>query len=253
MAWAGRSRDALALAEQGLAANPSDDRLLFARTVALRDGYEYGLALADVERLSRLRGEAKDVGVLQRTVEILERPYVQFDLSGRHESDGITVLASEVSFTQPISEAWWMMTGGSAAHLTARSGSAFGPIGGGSFMAEGGGWIGAQTRLAYGAIASARLGEATSGKGGPRTTWQASLDNRSSDDFRLQLVNLRDFQIVSPRSLSLGITRIDTIAQVTYTPDLSWTVVGIGQEAELSDHNRLLRASLAPRHAVFQT
>ena len=53
----------------------------------------------------------------------------------------------------------------------------------------------------------------------PSRPEQTALQNRP---------HLRDFQLVSPRSLSLGITRIETIAQVTYTPDLSWTVVGIG-------------------------
>jgi len=48
LAWAGRSRGALALAQEGLARDPSDYQLLFPRAVALRDGYEYGLARAQL-------------------------------------------------------------------------------------------------------------------------------------------------------------------------------------------------------------
>ncbi len=160
--------------------------------------------------------------------------------------------AAELSYHQSLDDVWWVSAGGAAEHIRALSNSAFAPIQGGSFMARGSGWAGAQARLDFGTIASARIGASETGRGSA-LIWQFAADSRLSDELRVQLSNARDFQTVSPRSLSLGITRIDTEAQVTYTPDLLWTGVGLVRDAEFSDGNRLLRAYMAPRRAVLRT
>ena len=252
MAWAGWSRTALGLADAGLANDPADFQFRFARASAERDLYQYGLATADLDSLVQLRPEAKELAGLRRTIEVPERPYLQFDAGARNESDHVRAAATEISYHQPLNDAWWLVAGGTADFLSATPSSGFGPYFGGDFIARGSGWIGTQTRLDDGAIASGRVGETASGRVG-RPVWQIGLDDRWSDEWRFQFLNLRDFQLVSPRSLSLDITRIDTTAQLTYTPDLSWTLVGLAEEAEISDGNRLLHANFSPRRAVLRT
>jgi len=250
LAWAGRPRSALQLAEPGLAADPADFQFHFARAVGLQGGYEYGTALNEVHRLAQLRPNAPEIGGLRRSIAILERPYLQFDVGARRESDHISALANEISYHQPINDAWWVFAGGGGDYIRAAPG-AFAPIQGGRVMARGSGWVGAQARLDYGTIASARVGSTANGLVSV-PTWQVTADSRLSDDLRIQLLNTRDFQIVSPRSLSRGITRIDTVLQATYTPDLLWTVAALGREAEFSDGNRLANAIVAPRRAIIR-
>jgi hypothetical protein len=120
-------------------------------------------------------------------------------------------------------------------------------------MGRGGGYLGTQARLDFATIGTARLGATVTGRGETEMTWQAGLDRRFSDELRLQVANIRNLQIISPRSISLGITRIDTAAQLTFTPDLLWTVAATVQEGELSDNNHFWRGFLAPRRAVVRT
>lgn len=252
LAWNGRLRSALALANSGLAKDPSDFEFHVARAVALQNGYEYGAALTEIDRLAQLRPNAPEVGDLRHRVELQQRPYLEFDAGARWESDNIDAQANEISYHQPINDAWWVFAGGGGDYLTALSGSAFTPIQGGTFMARGSGFVGAQTRLDFGTIASARVGATGNGRVSA-ATWQVSIDSQLSDEFRVQLTNMRDFQIVSPRSLSLGITRIDTAAQLTYTPDLLWTVAAIGQNGEFSDGNQFWHGYFGPRRAILRT
>lgn len=253
LAWAGRPRAVLELAEAGLANDPSDFQYRFARAVALKDGFEYGSALTEVGRLAQLRPGAPELDGLRRSIEVPWRPYLQLDTNPYHGSDGIFSVGSELSYSQPVGDAWWATAGGGAGYFSATPGTVFAPIQGGTFMARGSGWLGAQARLDYGTMGSLRAGATATGRGGAEPIWQASIDNRWSDSLRVQLLNTRDLQTVSPRSISLGIMRIDTEAQLTYTPDLLWTTVAIAREAEFSDGNRYLRGYLAPRRAVLRT
>ena len=253
LAWGGRLRSALALAEPGLAKDPADFQLHFARAVALQGGYQYGAALSEVDRLTQLRPNAPEIGDLRRSIKVQQRPYLQLDADARWESTQVAARGGEISYHQPINDVWWVFAGGGADSLSALAGGGFAPIQGGSTMARGSGWVGAQARLDYGTTASARVGATGSGRGSAQATWQITADSRLSDEFRVQLLNTRDFQIVSPRSLSLGITRIDTEAQLTYTPDLLWTVAATGREGEFSDGNHFLRGYVAPRRAIIRS
>jgi predicted Zn-dependent protease len=253
LAWAGRPRAALELAAAGLAADPADFQYRFARAAGLRDGFEYGSALSEVGYLARLRPGAPELDGLRRSIEVPRRPYLQLDTNPYHGSDGIFSVGSELTYSQPVSDAWWVMAGAGALYISADPGTAFAPIQGGTFMARGSGWLGAQARLDYATMGSLRAGATATGRGGAEPIWQASIDNRWSDSLRVQLVNTRDLQTVSPRSVSLGIMRIDTEAELTYTPDLLWTTVAIAREAEFSDGNRYLRGYIAPRRAVLRT
>ncbi len=252
LAWGGRLNSALTITDAGLARDPNDFAFRFAHAVALQNGYESGLAMQDLERLQQQRPTAPELGSLRRIIETSQRPYLQIDSGVRTESDHITVQTNEISYHQPINDVWWLFAGGTTDYLDSRIGSQFAPIQGGHDMARGAGFVGAQARLDFGTYATARVGATGSGRDGVKPTWQLTADSKLSDEFRVQLFNARDYQIVSPRSLSLNITRIDTQAQVTYTPDMAWTVVGTAQEAELSDNNRFLRGYIAPRRAVLR-
>jgi predicted Zn-dependent protease len=252
LAWAGRPYGALAVAEPGLAADPEGFQFHFARAVAWQQGYQYAAAIGEVERLTQLRPTSPEIVGLRRSIEVLQRPYLQLDGGARWESDHITAQTAELSYHQPIDDVWWVFGGGGADFVQGLSGTAFSSVHGGSIFNRGYGFLGAQARLGFATLGSARIG-ATSVGGGTAPTWQASYDTRLSDELRLQAVNMRDAQIVSPRALSRGISRIDTQLQATYTPDLSWTVVALGREAELSDRNQFFNAIIAPRRAILRT
>jgi len=218
----------------------------------LQNGYESGLAMREAERAAELRPDAPGLGALRRIIEVPQRPYLQIDAGARAESDHITNQTNDISFHQPINDAWWLFAGATTDYIDARTGTLFAPIQGGHDMWRGAGYVGTQARLGFGSIATARVGATGSGRGSAKPTWQVTADSKLSDDVRVQFLNTRDYQIVSPRSLSLGITRIDTEAQLTYTPDMLWTVVATTREAELSDRNRFLRGYIAPRRAVLR-
>jgi len=120
-------------------------------------------------------------------------------------------------------------------------------------MDRGAGYVGTQARLSFATIGTARIGATETSRGRSKPTWQVTADSKVSDDLRLQISNLGDLLPNSPRSLSLGITRIDTVAQLTYTPDLAWTFSGLALEEELSDRNHVWRAYVSPRRALIRT
>jgi tetratricopeptide (TPR) repeat protein len=253
LAWGDRSSAALRMADSGLAQDPSDFKFHFARAVALRNLHQWGQALAEVDRLQQLRPGAPETLDLRRTIETARRPYTQLDGMARRDSDQIFTAGTELSYHQPVSDVWTVMAGAGADFVSAKRGGGLAPIRGGTSMTRGSGWVGAGARLGAGAVAAARIGGTAAEDVAGTGFWEVSVDSRVWDDLRARIRNFRDFQMVSPRALSLGITRIDTEWQLTYTPDFAWTIEAVGREAELSDRNRYLRAYVAPRRAVLRT
>ena len=252
LAWAGRIYTPLAVTDTLLASDPGDFQAHFARSVALLNGYAYEAAVAEADNMARLRPDAAELYGLRRGIETPMRSYMRFDIGARWGSDNVSGQAADLSYYHRLNDVWWVFGGGTGDLVQALRGSAFAPIGGGTTMGRGGGYVGAQARLALGTIGSARIG-ATGTNGTTEPTWAVSIDSRVSDELRVQLSNTRDLQTLTPRSLSLDVTHVDTAAQFTYTPDLDWTVVAIAQEGEFSDHNRLWRAFMSPRRAVLRT
>jgi predicted Zn-dependent protease len=252
LAWAGRIYTPLEIADAGLASNPGDFNFHLARSVALLNGYAYDAAAGEVDRMAQLRPTAAELIGLRRSIETPMRSYLQFDAGGRWGTDNVSAQAAEVSYHQRLDDIWSVFASGSGDLAQALRASGFAPIRGGTSMGRGGGGIGAQARLDLGTAVTARVG-ATSTGDTTEATWLVGLDTRLSDELRLQLSNMRDLQAITPRSLSLGITRIDTTAQLTYTPDLSWTIAATLQEGELSDNNHFWHVAAAPRRAVVRT
>jgi hypothetical protein len=180
------------------------------------------------------------------------RSYLRFDIGARWGSDNVSGQAADLTYYHRLNDVWWVFGGGNGDLAQALRSSPFAPISGGNEMGRGGGYVGAQARLGLGTLGSARVG-ATATNGTLEPTWAVGLDSRLSDELRVQLSNTRDLQTLTPRSLSLGITRIDTAAQLTYTPDLEWTVAATVQEGEFSDNNHLWRAFVSPRRAVLRS
>lgn len=252
LAWSGRWYSALTIADAGLAKDPNDFTFRFARAVTLYNGYETGLAGQELERLAQLRPNAPEVAGLRRTIDIAQRSYVQMDLGGKWESDNVATQFGEISYHQPVGDGWWLVAGGRGDPIEAPRFGAFAPIQGGSLMARGAGYLGAQARLDFGTIASARLGATGTGRTS-EPIYQITADSKLSDEFRVQLSNMRDLFVISPRAMSLGLTQVDTVAQVTYTPDLAWSFGALAQEDEISDRNHAWHVFVSPRRAVLRS
>ena len=252
LAWAGRVFTPLAVTETLLTNDPGDYQAHFARSVALLNGYAYEAASAEADIMARLQPNAPELNGLRRGIGTPMRSYLRFDIGARWGSDNVSGQAADLTYYHRLDDVWWVFGGGNGDLAQALRGSAFAPINGGTTMGRGSGYVGAQARLGLGTIGSARVG-ATTTNGTTEPTWAIGIDSRLSDELRVQLSNSRDLQTLTPRSLSLGITRIDTAVQLTYTPDLEWTIAATVQEGEFSDNNRLWRAYLGPRRAVLRT
>ena len=61
------------------------------------------------------------------------------------------------------------------------------------------------------------------GDGDGVTLWRAGVSHRANDSLRLGLGFDRDRLAISPRSLSLGLTRDGALGQLHWTPDMNWT------------------------------
>ncbi len=251
--WSGRPAATLALADSLIRRDGADFRAHYARAIALRDNYEYAAAMREIDILEKLRPGSPEVAELRRTITAQQKPYLQIDTAAIWSSDSIFSTDGGVSYHQPITDSWWVMAGGGANYLRASRETGYGNLDGGNDAADGGGWIGAKTRVAPGALAEARIGAASNGQGHDALIWRASLTGRLSDDLHVQISNSRDFEGISPRSVSLGITRIDTQLTAVYTPDFDWTVGAIARESELSDHNHYGSFYLAPRRSVLRS
>lgn len=251
LAWAGRIDAARAANAPVLAAAPDGYLHHYTEAVALRQSARPRLALphvADVERLAPGSGDALD---LARSTRIRAGSVVALDYA--HSDDSDDLVAARPTLRADIAH-------GEALHYTLELGrwdnrsptpSPFAAVDGDDSIAQNRGLVGVRYASSLRTEWSAAVGHsAIDGDG--TLLWRAGVDHRASDSWRFGLAADRDRLAISPRSLSLGLTRQGVVGLAHWTPDMRWTGDLMLRHDDYSDGNGSTEWMLAMRRAVVR-
>jgi len=251
LAWAGRLDQSRELDAPLLAAHPDDFLLNYGRAVALRQSARPRAAMPYLETVQRLRPESKDARDLARGVYRYADSFVAFDFE--RSNDSIDLDASRPTLKAEIAQ-------GEALRYTLEWGrwryqaplaSPFAPIGGGDHVDDDRGLVGLRYAPSLRTVLSVAAGR-SSVAGDDTVLWRAGIDQRVNDDWRLDLDLDHDRVAISPRALSLGLTRNRAVAAARWTPDLRWTGDASYGREHYSDGNDRAEWNLALRRAVVR-
>jgi hypothetical protein len=228
LAWAGRIDAAQAANAPLLAATPDDFLANYTQAIALRQSSRPHAALPFVETVKRVKPNSKDATVLEKGTRVRTDSFVALEYVRSDDSDDL--VSSRPTLRAELAH-------GEALRFTAElgfwdhrapEGGPFATIDGHDSISETRGLVGLRyasslrTEWAVAAGHSSIDGNGNSNGDGV-TLWRAGVIHRANDSLRLGLGFDHDRVAISPRSLSLGLTRDGALGHLHWTPDMNWT------------------------------
>ena len=252
LAWADRPDAALGLTGPLTEENPDNFDAVYAQTLALHYANRPREALAGVDELARIRPESMVTENTRTFVNLPLRSNVWASFDWYHDSDSIDLYQSRLQGELQLRPETKILAGAKYNYQKADAGSGLEAI-------NDKGWYG--HRVFYAGIDHRFLPslavDATAGYAATddKDTFAYTLgaDFRFSDSWRARLERWYDFSLRSPRTTSLGIKEGVNTLQVTWTPDLVFTIDGTGRYGDLSDENTFWDAQLAPRAGILRS
>ncbi len=255
LAWAGRIDAAQATNAPLLSATPDDFLANFTQAVALRQSARPRTALPFVETVKRLKRDSKDASDLERGTRIRTDSFVALEYVRSDDSDDL--VSSRPTLRAELAH-------GNALRFTAELGrwdhrapspGPFQSIDGQGSIAETRGLVGlryASSLRTEWAVAAGHSSIDGDGDSDGVTLWRAGVTHRANDSLRLGLGFDHDRLAISPRSLSLGLTRDGALGHLHWTPDMNWTGDLQLRQDHYSDSNNSSDWYAALRRAVVR-
>lgn len=251
LAWAGRIETAQALNAPLLSAHPDDFLANYTQAIALRQSAKPRAALPYVEAVQRSKPGSDDANGLELGTRVLSESFIALDYD--HASDSDHLVSSRPTLRAELAQ-------GDALRYTIELGrwenrspssSPFAAVDGAGSVAQDRGLFGLRYASSLATVWSAALGYSSISNSGA-LLWRAGVDHRAEDDWRLGLQLDHDRLAVSPRSLSLGLTRTGAVGQIHWTPDMLWTGDILLRDDHYSDSNNSVEWDAALRRAVVR-
>jgi len=253
LAWSDRPREAMEVNGPLLQADPDNYERLYTRTVALAADEQTKRALDSLDDLERLRPDSKDSKLVSRMVHTRTRPSVSAGWHYYDDSDSIEIQGVHADARLPLTPAASLTAGAAYEVLEADAGSGFTAIDGDERVRYDRTWIGGAYRFGPMLAVSGRIGHGDIREAGEFTPYQVALDARPADDLELSLSRRNELYALSPRAVSLGVTREHNEAALNWRPGLRYVMEAEASYAELSDGNEYSELVLAPRRALLRT
>lgn len=252
LAWAELPAQAMAIVEELLKNDPGDFSALFTKAIALQRNNQPVEALALAEELRRTH-PSRDTEELYLVTWTPVRSHAGAGFSYYSDEDEIDHLHSElfgVHFLSPVTSLGVRLE---YDYLTAPQGSGLENIDGSDNEEYQRGALELWHRFAPWLAADLSLGASRIGEQDKFPTTRVNLTLDPTDTLNLRLSQEYDYYLISPRSASLGIRRSHYQGEVTWRPDLRYTVVGQVAYDDFSDDNNKWLAVLAPRRAFVRS
>lgn len=247
------SDQALFVADDVLRGSPYNFHAQFSRTLALKEAGRMEEALDSLKKLEAMPGDDKSKQELMRVVKTPLRPQVRADISYSGDSDKIHITTVALEGQYAVNPQLYLRAGAQTGYLDAKRGSGLDTIRGNDRVNDYAAWVGARYALNDKVWLNGRVGRhdtnATDGTG----IFEVSAEYRPSDQLYLNATVDRDFHAVSPRAISLDITRTQEQLRATWRPDLDYTIEANAGYADFSDGNERWNLGLAPRRSVLRT
>jgi tetratricopeptide (TPR) repeat protein len=252
MAGASYSDEALFLADEVLAGQPDNYHARFSRILALKQSGRMQAALDGLEAIRDIPGDEASKRELEKVVKTPLRSNIRADFSYSSDSDDIDIAASTLEGQYTVYPGLYLLAGVQGSVFEAERLSGLDTIRNNDKVVSTAGWVGARYALGDRIWLSGRAGRTDTNVTDHTGLLAAMLEYRPSDELNLKIGADRNFHAVSPRALSLDITRTQETASATWRPDMTYTIEMRGIHAGFSDGNELWEAGFAPRASVVR-
>lgn len=251
LAWGGRLQQAGDINGALLAAEPEAFMPNYNQAVITRQTMQPLSAQPYVDTVARLQPGSRDARDLARGTWVRTSASVALEFQQRDDSDDIQARWTGLRAQLPIGERLRLVGELGGAEHSAPVGSPYAPIGGGTSLDETRALAGLRFASSESVEWSAMLGQSRL-EGDAESVWRAGVAWRASDTWRLGARVDRDRVAISPRALSLGITRVGGGLELRWNPDLAWTGDLSWRQDRYSDDNQRAEVELALRRAVLR-
>jgi len=253
LASAERPTAAMKLIPLLLEKSPDDYEVLFSQAIALHYAHRPREALNNVRILEKLRPFSRETDGIRRFVTTPVRSNVELGFNFYADSDHLDIYTSELRGTYFLSPETFLEAGVINDYLTAEKGRGLEQLNGDEDALHTRAWIGMGHRFSQKVAIGAQLGGA-SAEGKVRfPTYNVSADFQVSDELKVRLEKDYGYYVVSPRTVSIGIRRDANTLQLTWNPDLNYTIDTNFSYDTFSDDNTLWEILLGPRRAVLRS
>jgi len=252
-ASAERPTAAMTLISPLLEKSPDDYEIIFSQAVAQHYANRPREALDSVKLLEKLRPLARETDSIRRFVTTPIRSNVELGFDFYADSDHLDIYTSELKGTYFLVPETYLEAGVINDYLTAEKGSGLEQLNGDEEALHTRGWLGVGHRFSPKVAMAAQLG-ASSAEGEVRVpTYNLSFDLQLSDELKVRAEKDYGYYVVSPRTVSIGVRRDANRLQVTWSPDLNYTIDTNFSYDTFSDNNTLWEILLVPRRAVLRS
>jgi tetratricopeptide (TPR) repeat protein len=251
LAQAQRPTRALALVAE-LAANAEDYELGYTEALALHHAHRTREALNQLAYVTALRPHSRETSDLARFIRTPQRSSVTFDTGYTTSSDDITLKSYGGDGQWVLTPETRLLGAVSRQRISARPGSAYARVDGGTSIDYDRVVLGIQHRLTPALSVDVRAGQGRTAESS-RLVYVLGADLQPSDELSLRLSRQQDLVMVSPRAASRGIERRANLLDVSWSPDFLNTVVARLAYDRFSDGNERWEVQMAPRRAILRT
>jgi tetratricopeptide (TPR) repeat protein len=253
LARAGQPARAEAVLEPLLRQDPDNFDLNLTQTIALAMQHRTRDAMDALDTVRRLQPNGAETQELERVVRTLLGSTIEPSAGFYSDSDSLQVSRFAPKAAISLAPGTTLDGGYEREALEARRGSGLEQKTGELDARHDHGWIGLTHRIGavtlQGHVGRAAVNEA----GHDLTTYAIGADISPADGFKLSLERSSAFLVVSPRTIGLGLSRLDHRLQVEWLPTVR-THVSLGAlYQELSDGNRRWEVFFSPRRSVART
>jgi tetratricopeptide (TPR) repeat protein len=251
MAGGGRPTAAEATLTPLLAQTPNDVQLNVTRTLALAQQQRPREAYSSLEAIQQLAPGSRETRDTERVVRALLASTVEPTFTTYSDSDQLDIQRFAPRGTFALKSGTHISAGYERTRLSARHGSGLDSIDGADSVDYEQVWVGGAQK--FGALTL----DGDVGYAKPYeqelVTYRAAAAVRASDSLQFSVQRSSGAVVISPRTVSIGLTQIAHRAQVQWAPTLQSMVAFDAQVQDLSDGNRRVEWTVAPRRSFART
>ena len=250
LARGGRPREALRELAPLLAFTPADPALNAARAIALAGNRQHGAAVSTLNSL-RSQGKPDEIHAVGSIVRTMLGTSIGPTATFYDDSDGLRIVRVAPRADIGLHTDTRIHAGYERTELNARVGSGLETIARTSSASLDEVWSGLSQRIGPltlgGSVGQSRTTD------DQLTSYSATVQFAATDSLRVAMERSLGFAAFSPRTVSLGVTRLAHRAEIVWTPAARYHLAVAGSYDQLSDANTRWELLVSPRAALART
>jgi tetratricopeptide (TPR) repeat protein len=250
LARSGRHREALRELAPLLASTPADPELNVARAIALVGGRQHGAAVSTLNNLRTQGGKPDDIHAVGNIVRTMLGTSIGPTATVYDDSDGLRIVRVAPKADIGLHSDTRIYAGYERTELSARVGSGLETVARTSATSVDEVWSGLSQRIGPLTLGGS-LGQSRTTD--DQLTSYAATVQFATDSLRVAVERRLGFAAFSPRTVSLGLTRLAHRAEIGWTPAARFHLAVAGGYDQLSDANTRWELSVSPRAALART